>query len=591
MAGLDVSNLASLKGAVDATIKAFGRIDYLINNAGVAGAEDMVVDMSLDAWNYTLDANLISNFVLMHHVVPLMKAQGSGYVLNVSSYFGGEKYLAVAYPNRADYAVSKSGQRAMVEAMARYLGPEVQFNAIAPGPVDGDRLAGTAGKPGLFDRRGKLILENKRLNAIHAAVVKALRRGSRVEALLHRLARNDTVRISHDTDNPRELRDLALACAREGDGVCTWDRYLMTPAIAARLVSRLRGAGYFLDAPGWVDRPDTDDANSSWLLKVPPAELPFLPAERIAAEAKKVGSGVLSQLYLGKMPTETDVAQATVFFLADRAVSGETFMPSGGLSVERSTTERELFGGPNQERLDQMRGRVVWIIGEHLVDFLAETARQFMTECHVAKVILLTRSDAGFAAVRDALADIAEAPLESVLLDDGVQAAMDRALLRWGRPTTILSTPLEALPTRLFESDALLTPDEFRAVVANNLTAHFLVARKASLYDDCQLVLASPDVPMGDKSPAFALANFIKTTLHAFTATLAVENERLVHNVPVNQINLTRRVRSEEPRDLDEQLEETNRFTRAVLLVGAPLPDAEDSRYRARIYRGMSMTV
>ena len=168
---------------------------------------------------------------------------------------------------------------------------------------------------------------------------------------------------------------------------------------------------------------------------------------------------------------------------------------------------------------------------------------------------------------------------------------MDRALLRWGRPTTILSTPLEALPTRLFESDALLTPDEFRAVVANNLTAHFLVARKASLYDDCQLVLASPDVPMGDKSPAFALANFIKTTLHAFTATLAVENERLVHNVPVNQINLTRRVRSEEPRDLDEQLEETKRFTRAVLLVGAPLPDAEDSRYRARIYRGMSMTV
>ena len=83
----------------------------------------MVVDMSVDAWNYTLDANLVSNYVLMHHAVPLMKAQGSGYVLNVSSYFGGEKYLAVAYPNRADYAVSKAGQRAMVESMARYLGP------------------------------------------------------------------------------------------------------------------------------------------------------------------------------------------------------------------------------------------------------------------------------------------------------------------------------------------------------------------------------------------------------------------------------------------------------------------------------------
>lgn len=92
----------------------------------------------------------------------------------------------------------------------------------------------------------------------------------------------------------------------------------MTPAIAARLVSRLRGGGYFLDAPGWADRADTEEANGAWLLKAPPADAPFLPAERIAAEAKKVGGGVISQLYLGKMPTEGDVAQATVFFLADR---------------------------------------------------------------------------------------------------------------------------------------------------------------------------------------------------------------------------------------------------------------------------------
>jgi malonyl-CoA reductase / 3-hydroxypropionate dehydrogenase (NADP+) len=101
-------------------------------------------------------------------------------------------------------------------------------------------------------------------------------------------------------------------------------------------------------------------------------------------------------------------------------------------------------------------------------------------------------------------------------------------------------------------------------------------------------------VPMSTKGgggPAFALANFVKTTLHAFTATIAVENERLVHDVPVNQINLTRRVRSEEPRNAAEHDEEVKRFARAVLLAGAPLPDAEDSRYRARVYRGMSITV
>ncbi|GIX18904.1 MAG: hypothetical protein KatS3mg120_0580 [Erythrobacter sp.] len=137
---------------------------------------------------------------------------------------------------------------------------------------------------------------------------------------------------------------------------------------------------------------------------------------------------------------------------------------------------------------------------------------------------------------------------------------MDEALMRWGRPTTILSTPFTPLPGKLFDSNDPLSPEAFRAVVADNLTHHFRISRRASLYDDCQLVLTSPDVPMGDRSPAFALANFIKTTLHAYTATLAVENERLVHDVPVNQINLTRRVQSEEPRDLDEHLEEVRRF-------------------------------
>ncbi len=591
LANVDVSNFESLKGAVDATLKAFGRIDYLINNAGVAGAEDMVVDMGVDAWNYTLDANLVSNYFLMHHVAPLMKAQGSGYILNVSSYFGGEKYLAVAYPNRADYAVSKAGQRAMVESMARYLGPEVQFNAIAPGPVDGDRLSGTGGKPGLFERRGKLILENKRLNAVHAAAIKAIRRGVRVEAVLARLARNDTVKMSHDTNNPRELRDLALACAREGDGACTWDQYLLTPTIAAALIGRLRQAGLFLDAPEWSERPVTPESDADWLLRAPPEDAPFLPADKIAVEANKVGTGVLSKLYLGKMPTEHDVAQATVFFLADRAVSGETFMPSGGLSVERSTTERELFGSPKQERLDQMRGKTVWIIGEHLVDYLAETARAFIEDCHAANVVLITRTAEGFEAIKSQLDPDTAVSLTSLVKTTDIEAAMDEALTTWGKPTTILSTPFAALPGKLFGKDDPLTPEEFRTVVADNLTHHFRVSRRASLYDDCQLVLTSPDVAMGDKSPAFALANFIKTTLHAFTATLAVENERLVHDVPVNQINLTRRVQSEEPRDLDEHLEEVRRFARAVLLVGAPLPDAEDSRYRARIYRGMSMTV
>jgi malonyl-CoA reductase/3-hydroxypropionate dehydrogenase (NADP+) len=590
MADVDVSNFASLKTALDATIEAWGRVDYLINNAGVAGAEDMVVDMDLDAWRFTLDANLISNYYLTHHAAPLMKKQGSGYVLNVSSYFGGEKLRAVAYPNRADYAVSKAGQRAMVESFSQFLGPIIQLNAIAPGPVDGDRLSGVGGKPGLFQRRARLILENKRLNSVYAEVIKSVREGASVATVLNRLSHNTAGVLSHDMLAPAGLRKLALKIAREGDGVCTWDQYILTPALAARLLSRLRLGGYLLDEPAWRDLPE-DKAKGGWLRITPPDDAPFLPQGLINKNAEQIGEGVLSQLHLGKMPTEADVAQATVFYLADRAVSGETFMPSGGLNVERSTVERDMFGGPRPERVEKLRGKTVWFVGDHLADYIAAASQRLIDECGVAGVVVLARTKAGGKAVTDMMQGDAAASVHVVVSGDDIEGAMDKALAKWGRPATVVSLPGDALPDRLFEDDAPLTPEAFSEVVEDNLTRHFRVSRKASLYDGCQLILVSPDVAVGANAPAHAIANFIKTTLHAFTATLAVENERLVHNVPTNQINLTRRVRSEEPRNEEEHQEELRRFATAILLVGAPLPDSQDSRYRSRIYRGTSMTV
>jgi malonyl-CoA reductase/3-hydroxypropionate dehydrogenase (NADP+) len=155
-------------------------VDFLVNNAGISGAEEMVVDMTLEDWNRTMFANLISNYSLIRKYAPRMKANGYGNVLNVSSYFGGEKYVAVAYPNRADYAVSKAGQRVLAEILSRHLGPEIRINALAPGPVDGARLRGLGGAPGLFERRGRLVLENKRLNSVHKAASRPARgRGAR----------------------------------------------------------------------------------------------------------------------------------------------------------------------------------------------------------------------------------------------------------------------------------------------------------------------------------------------------------------------------------------------------------------------------
>jgi malonyl-CoA reductase/3-hydroxypropionate dehydrogenase (NADP+) len=183
--------------------------------------------------------------------------------------------------------------------------------------------------------------------------------------------------------------------------------------------------------------------------------------------------------------------------------------------------------------------------------------------------------------------------IENLVVGEDLEGGMDKALQLAGSPAAVVSTPFTPLPSQILheEGTAALDASGFAALVEAHLTHHFRVARKVSLFDHVRLVLVSPDVPVRPTHAEFALANFVKTTLHALTATLGVENERLVHNVPVNQINLTRRVRSEEPRDSAEQAEEQERFAHAVLLATAPLPEPEDSRYRARIYRGLAITV
>lgn len=591
LADIDVGSEAALQLALEATLRAFGRIDYLVNNAGVAGAEQMVVDLDPDAWRATLQANLNSNYSLIEKVVPLMKAQGSGYILNVSSYFGGEKYIAVPYPNRADYAVSKAGQRALVENLARFVGPEIQINAIAPGPVDGQRLKGKDGKAGLFDRRARLIIENRRLNGVHGAVLKALEGGGSLDDVLNALSTNDVGLLVHSGTAPEPLRAFAAKIANES-GTRTEPnhsslRFLMTHAIAERLVARLRNGCILVDpldqrrAQGWVSA-----------LPEPPA--PFVDPEAVRVEAEKIRTGVLGMLHLRRMPTETDVALATVFFMADRAISGETFEPSGGLQQERTITERELFGRAKPERVRRMEGETIWCVGEHMSEPLAAVARLFLAEGHVGNVVMLTRTHRRGEAIRNSLGRaLGHDRVTYLTVGDDLEAGLDLAYQTTGKPAAVISTPFGPLPPGLFGGggEEHLAAAGFAGLVEANLTHHFRVARKVSLFRGTRLILCSPDVPVGGSLAQFALANFVKTTLHALTATLGVENERLYTYVPVNQVNLTRRMRSEEPRDAAEQAEEYGRFAHAVLLAAAPLAEAQESRYRARIYRGLAITV
>jgi malonyl-CoA reductase/3-hydroxypropionate dehydrogenase (NADP+) len=299
-------------------------------------------------------------------------------------------------------------------------------------------------------------------------------------------------------------------------------------------------------------------------------------------------------LHLRRMPTETDVALATVFFMADRAISGETFEPSGGLHQERTITERELFGRARPERVRRMEGETVWMLGEHHPEPLAAAAKLFLAEGHVGCVVMLTRTEAAGEAMRTALGRaLGHDRVTYLAVGDDLEGGIDYAYRAHGKPAAVVSTPFGQIPQALFGIDGVdhLNAAGFDALVEGQLTHHFRVARKVSLFKGTRLILVSPDVPVGGTLAQFAMANFVKTTLHAFTATLGVENERLYTYVPVNQVNLTRRMRSEEPRDAAEQAEEYGRFAHAVLLAAAPIAEMGESRYRARIYRGLAITV
>ncbi|MBC8042867.1 MAG: SDR family oxidoreductase [Rhizobacter sp.] len=586
--GIDVADESSLGKLTEFSLKNFGRIDYLINNAGISGAEQMVVDMSVKDWRHTLQSNMISNFSLMRKVLPSMKKQGFGHILNISSYFGGEKYVAVPYPNRADYAVSKAGQRAMAESFAKFLGPEILINAIAPGPVDGIRLQGTAERPGLFDRRGRLILATKRLNDLYASAIKAMDEGARVSDILAAMQHNSIDEILNAATVHQRITNLAHHIHKTADSLSHSYTHLMDRSIAEKLILRLR-TGCYLEGAGIAE---------SFLENLPLPPEPFFTYDQLRREAKKINDGILSMLYLKRMPTESDVALSTVHYLATDNISGETFHPSGGLRFDRTVPEGELFGKPKPERLAAFEGKTIFIFGDYLIDEISALVSAYIGEYRVLQIVVLTKSTYAAEQLQRKFGEYVKAArLHVKAIGMQLEEAIDEAVKNFGRPEAVISMPFEPIvikqivATKNGSWENVFNEKDFEDLVENQLTYHFRIARKCSLLGELQLVLVTPKTSQQSTAEEFALANFIKTALHSLTATLGVENERCVHHSAVNQVDLTRRAKSEKPQTPEEIAEELDRFVIACLLTSAPLPSPDDSRYRSRIYRGNAITV
>jgi len=133
----DVTDEAAVERMVAKTLEAYGRIDILVNAAGVTGPiETPVQEIKVDDFRFVLEANVLGTFLPTKHVLPGMIARKYGKVVNISGTSGlrGYKY-------RAAYSSSKWALRGFTRTVALEVGPHnINVNALHPGIVAGDRM-------------------------------------------------------------------------------------------------------------------------------------------------------------------------------------------------------------------------------------------------------------------------------------------------------------------------------------------------------------------------------------------------------------------------------------------------------------------
>ncbi|MDD1783172.1 SDR family oxidoreductase [Enterovibrio sp. ZSDZ35] len=134
----DVSDSAQIKQLFDEAIQHLGGLDVLINNAGIAGPTAAIEDIDEEQWHQTIDINLNSQYHCTRLAAPILKQQGDGVIINISSQAG-----RFGFANRTPYAAAKWGIVGLTASLAKELGPDgIRVNSILPGIVEGPRIEG-----------------------------------------------------------------------------------------------------------------------------------------------------------------------------------------------------------------------------------------------------------------------------------------------------------------------------------------------------------------------------------------------------------------------------------------------------------------
>jgi NAD(P)-dependent dehydrogenase (short-subunit alcohol dehydrogenase family) len=179
------SDVARMFGLVK---EKFGKLDIVVNNAGIGGPAAPLSEVTREQWDEVMDINLTGAFLCAKEAVKMMQPVKSGRIINISSVAG-----RIGYGLRSPYCASKWGMIGLTRALAVEMGPyNIPVNAILPGAVEGDRIDRV-----IRDRATALGQEEERVRAMYNNM-----------AVLGRMVR------------PSDISDMVLyLCSPAGDNI------------------------------------------------------------------------------------------------------------------------------------------------------------------------------------------------------------------------------------------------------------------------------------------------------------------------------------------------------------------------------------
>ena len=134
--GVDVANRQSVAQLVETTLATYGRVDVLVNNAGIAGRSASLLEITDDDWEKMMAIDLKSVYLCCQAVLPNMLERGSGAIVNVASIAGKE-----GNPNAIPYSTAKAGVIGLTKALAKEVATKgIRVNAVAPAVIETEIL-------------------------------------------------------------------------------------------------------------------------------------------------------------------------------------------------------------------------------------------------------------------------------------------------------------------------------------------------------------------------------------------------------------------------------------------------------------------